>query len=112
VGIFAMCLTFLALSVAGVVFPYLRKDMFERSPVNHRIGKVPVLSVVSVLNLLFMLFIIYMFLIDSFASGGPKATLIAVTPALVGVIYFYIRRAVKARRGVNVDLAFKQIPVE
>jgi len=112
VGIFAMCLTFAALSVAGIVFPYVRKDMFERSPVNHRIGKVPILSIVSVLNLIFMLFIIYMFLIDGFASGGPKATLIAVTPAGAGLIYFFIQRAVKARRGINVDLAFKQIPVE
>ena len=43
----------LLLGVAGLVFPYVRKDLFENSPrlVNRRVAGIPVMSIVSALTI-------------------------------------------------------------
>src|SRR5215470_910458 len=41
VGLIGLCLTYMIVSVVGVVLPYRKPDLFEASPYNHRIRNIP-----------------------------------------------------------------------
>lgn len=110
-----VCGTFMLTSVAAVVFPYTQKDMFEGSPVAWRVGGVPVLSILGVLSAIGMGVIAWAFLNDpqsgvSFAQ--PLMLYINIAVVLSGFVYFYVAKWVRSRQGIDIGLAFAEIPPE
>ncbi len=123
VGIFGFIITFGITSVAAMLLPYRQRDLFEASPVRWRVGGAPVITLVGGLSLAACLFMEWVFLSDPYA--GLQST---VTPffdkipygmawfnvliVLSGLLLYYIAKATQARRGVDVDLRYKEIPSE
>jgi len=113
VGILAITFTFFVVGVSGMVFPYVRRDLFESSPMNHRVAGLPLMSIFGFLTAVFMGFIIYLFFGDDIAAGNSTASLIAVFgPMTAAFIGYFVAQAVRKRQGIDVALAFKEIPVE
>lgn len=110
-----VCGTFVLTSIGAIVFPYTQKDMFEASPVAWRVGGVPVLSLLGVLSLIGMLVMAWAFLNDpqsgiSFAQ--PFMLYVNAGVFVSGFIYYYAAKFIQARNGVDIDLAFAEIPPE
>ncbi len=96
-----------------MVFPYTKKDLFESSPMNHRIAGVPLMSIFGFLTTVFMGYVIYLFFGDDIAAGNSTASLIAVFgPMTVAFIAYFIAQALRKGQGIDVSLAYKEIPVE
>jgi amino acid transporter len=123
VGIFGFILTFGVTSAAAMLLPYRNKDLFEASPVRWRVGGVPVLTLVGALSLIACVFMEWVFLADPYAGLQTTATpgldkipyamaWFNVAIFLSGLLLYYIAKAVQSRRGVNVDLSYKEIPSE
>jgi basic amino acid/polyamine antiporter, APA family len=100
--------------LAGVFFPYRHKDMYEKGPLaNIKFLGYPLMSVVCFFGAISgFLFFADMFG-DNLAAGHGTTNLIILGSWFVGgfVIYwlcFLWRRS----QGINVNLAFKQIPIE
>jgi basic amino acid/polyamine antiporter, APA family len=123
VGIFGFILTFGLTSIAAILIPYRAKTIFETSPVRWHIRGVPVISILGVLSLIMCGFMEWIFLSD------PNAGLLSTTAPffsqipygmawlnvaifLSGLLLYFIAKAVQSRRGMNVDLSYKEIPVE
>jgi APA family basic amino acid/polyamine antiporter len=107
-------ITFIAVGVAGIVFPYRKstKQMFESSPANQRVFGVPLLVINGVVTVLFMSFVTYLYLLPwSGVNTTPSVGFIVVLYVL-GFIWYYATRAYQKKKGVPVDLAFKEIPPE
>jgi len=116
VGLFGLTVTYLFVSVAGIAFPYRQREAFEASPYNARVGGIPVVSLVGVLSLVGMALISYILLNDqnsgtALAVNPERVALALIVPAIGFVAYFVIK-ALQANRGVNVDLAYREIPPE
>ena len=116
VGLFGLTVTYLFVSVAGIAFPYRQREAFEASPYNARAGGIPVVSLVGVLSLVGMALISYILLNDqnsgtALAVNPERVALALIVPAIGFVAYFVIK-ALQANRGVNVDLAYREIPPE
>lgn len=115
-GILALILTFVAVCIAGVVFPYTQREVFEASPVNGRIGRVPVMTIVGLLGLVGMSLGIAAYLLDPGSgtswSGNPERVIFAVGVFLAGLPLFYIIKAIRKSRGVDISLAYREIPSE
>ena len=123
VGIFGFIITFGITSVAAMLLPYRQRDLFAASPVQWRVGGVPVITLVGGLSLAACVFMEWVFLSDPYA--GLQTT---VTPffdkipygmawfnvliVLSGLLLYSIAKRVQARRGVQVDLTYKEIPSE
>lgn len=103
-------------SFAAILLPYRRPDLFAQAPeaVRRRIGGIPLLSILGVGNLaLFTLILVASF--DTPAFSGPtsgRAIAFVVGIYVVGAILYFVSRAIQQRRGVNLDLLYKEIPPE
>lgn len=99
---------------AGMIFPYLRKDMFEQMPIKARIAGIPVLSIVSILGLVFIIGTGTAYFTNGpfFASFGITTVNMVITIVIyaMGVVIFHASRAYWRTKGINLDLAFKEIP--
>jgi APA family basic amino acid/polyamine antiporter len=110
VGVLAWAIVLLA----GVFFPYRRKDIYEKSPIaNIKVLGLPVMSVVCALGAIagFAFFVDLFF--DSVAAGHSSHSLSVLIGWFVGsFVLYWILWVWRRRQGVNVDLAFKEIPIE
>lgn len=107
--IFAM----LIVGLAAIVFPFRKKDIFERSPLNHRIGKLPLMTLFAIVQVAFMAIVAYLYLSNPSYGGGSLVSIGLIGAVFVaGIIYYFTIRAYKKRKGVDIDLAFKEIPPE
>jgi basic amino acid/polyamine antiporter, APA family len=100
--------------VAGVFFPYRRPDLYEKSPISTiRPFGVPVMTIACALGALAGAAYFVNLLLDSFAAGHSWHSLsILLGWFAAGFVIYWIMKLYRARHGVNVDLAFKDIPVE
>jgi APA family basic amino acid/polyamine antiporter len=114
VGIFGFILGFIVVSVAAVAFPYRLPDVFESSPVNTRVGGVPLMSIVGALSVVALLVMAWAFLVDPSAglNGHPGLIWLNVLIFFSGLVIYALARGAQARRGVDVSKRFAEIPVE
>jgi basic amino acid/polyamine antiporter, APA family len=100
--------------LAGVFFPYRRPDLYEKSPISAlRVFGLPAMSVACALGAIagFAFFIDLFF--DDFAAGHSRKALLTVIGWFVaGLVIFFVMRARRRAQGVDVDMAFREIPVE
>jgi amino acid transporter len=109
-----------AAMVAAVLFPRTRRELFQASPVaGSRIGGVPVMVVTAVISLAFFVLVLFLLWNDPIAAG-PMFTLGSVSRefwivlgiVVFGLAWFLGTRLYRRRQGIDVDLAFRQIPIE
>jgi basic amino acid/polyamine antiporter, APA family len=110
VGVLAWAIVLLA----GVFFPYRRPDIYEKSPIaNIKVLGLPVMSVACALGSIagFAFFIDLFF--DKVAAGHSSHSLSVLIGWFVGAfVLYWVLWLWRRRQGVNVDLAFKEIPIE
>jgi sterol desaturase/sphingolipid hydroxylase (fatty acid hydroxylase superfamily) len=97
------------------VFAYRRhsKSIFEQSPVAYRIGGIPVLSILGVLAAAFVAYLTYLFILDPFAGATSTPSLVAITIGLLAAIAIYFGAyAYRKKQGIDLNLLFREIPVE
>jgi basic amino acid/polyamine antiporter, APA family len=104
----------LIVMATGVAFPYLRKEMFNRSPVaKWKVGSIPLFSIVCAIGTACILTLVLMTFADTFAAGTVVSQLEQVVPlgAAAAAVYLVMRWHRK-RQGIDLDQVFKEIPIE
>lgn len=100
--------------LAGVFFPFRRPAMYEKSPIsNVKVLGIPIMSIACGAGAIAAFFFFVNLFVDSTAAGHSRNSLSVLIGWFVGgFVIFWIMKLVRRRQGVNVDLAFKEIPVE
>jgi amino acid transporter len=112
-GFIGFTISFLAVSVTAIVFPFVKREMFENSPIAWRIGKVPVISLLGVVSLVFIGVGTARILVDkAYTPNLAFADVGAAIVAAVGLSFFYVMRYYRRRQGTDVDLRYREIPIE
>jgi len=122
VGAFGVFITFMLASVAGLLMPFRRPQQFESSGIAWRIGRLPVISLMGALSILFLAVVEVSILFDpvsgislspTYEDGGPFFMLLLnLLVFFCGFIYYAIRKWLLKRRGIDIGLAFNEIPPE
>ena len=104
-------------AICGIVLPYRRRDLFEASGFNKRIGGIPVLTLVGALSLVGFLGAIAILLSDEASgtslSANPGIVLITLGVfAIVGPAIYALSWFVRRRQGVDLGLVYREIPPE
>ena len=112
-GLPGMGLVFLAVCLAGISFPFLHRKTYEGSSARLSIVGLPVIAVAGVVGSAFLAWVVWGALTDdTFGANSPLSRLMVFLVPVIGFIWFLVARWYRMSRGTNVDLKFKEIPVE
>jgi APA family basic amino acid/polyamine antiporter len=126
VGIVGAFLTFMTTALSATLLPFRRPEMFERSSVNWRIGGFPVMTLVGALALLGLLCVEISILSDPYSgvslfpstdagagAGIPFAMLwVNLGIFALGFVVYFVTKWIRKAQGIDIGLAFKEIPPE
>ncbi len=100
-------------SVACIVFPFKFRKLWESTTPGRKIFGIPDLVITGVSSIVVVGAISYFFTNRKMFGASSPVSLGAVgTMILLGAVYYYAYRAYQKRRGINVDLVYKEIPPE
>ncbi|HEX7313625.1 MAG TPA: amino acid permease [Pyrinomonadaceae bacterium] len=112
--ILAAAIAWLITTITGIFFPYRSRDLYEMSPAAHyHIKGVPLMSVMNFFASLGLLLMIVLLFTDPVAAGHDFKSLATITGVFaLGIVWYYVMKFIRKRQGIDVTLAFKQIPIE
>ena len=99
---------------AGIFFPYTRPEIYEKSPIaNKKILGLPMLTVACALGTAGAQFFFWTLWADPVAAGhDPLQLLLVFGVFVIGVVFYFVMKAIRKSQGIDVTLAFKEIPIE
>lgn len=108
--------TFMLTSIAAMVLPFRKrvKPVYEASPVSrYRLGPIPFISICGFIYFVLLLSVLYFFFTNPGLGALYYPSLAVIVAIYVfGIAYFYAMRAYRKRQGIEIDLAFKELPPE
>jgi len=99
---------------AGAVFPFKRPEIYGKSSIaNKKILGLPIMTVGCLLGFIAGVgYSINMYL-DEFAVNARGSRLLVAAGVFVsGLLFFYVMKLYRRSQGVDINLAFKEIPIE
>jgi len=98
-------------AIAAAIIPFRLKDTYEKSAGRFNIGGVPIMSVLALIDIPLLIWAIYTAMSTAaIGATGPLAAAILAGAFLSGFIAYYVSKAIRKSQGINLDLAFKEIP--
>jgi len=126
VGIVGAFLTFLTTAVSAIVLPFRRPEIFERSPANWRIAGFPAMTLAGILAVVGLICVEVSMLSDPYSGVSIFPSTDAGTGAgipflmfwvnlgifCLGFIVYFLAKLIRRAQGINIELAFREIPPE
>jgi amino acid transporter len=114
-----LALTFLATTIAAIVLPWVRKDLYDASPIaRYKVAGVPAITIVGVITAAFLAFMLYQWSFNpdnlygtSFQKTGSSVIYFAVT-YIVAIVIYVIAYFVRRNQGIDLRRIHHEIPVE
>lgn len=116
VGAFGQVITLCIGCLAASLIPFKQRDLYETSPIAGYLGRIPKLTVIALLGALGALLIVINFARDPSSGVNVQASpvmfwvSIGMFPA--GVALYYLSTGIRRRQGIDLSLAFREIPPE
>jgi len=107
---------FLLVCIAGLLFPYRRRDIYEKSPFRRAVAGVPVISIVAAMATIGQLYFIYTFMTNPFEALNPwgwaEGFWTTVAILVIGALIYYYYKTKAKRTGVDLTAIYTEIPPE
>ncbi len=111
-----MAAAFLVVSVAAIVFPYHRRDLFDEASemVRRRIAGVPVLTLAGIVGVLIWASVLWIALTTPYfgLSTKPIPMIEAFAVPILAIIYYVFMSTYRRKEGFDLSVSFKAIPPE
>ncbi len=104
----------LVTAIAGILLPYRRPDLWKRSLLGGRtfLG-VPLISFLNALSALALIGMGYLLWNDQLAAGHSIQSIATIVGVFAfGLIFFYGMKFYRRKQGIDIDLAYREIPIE
>jgi amino acid transporter len=106
--------------VAAVLFPLIRKPLYNASPArNFKLGPIPVMPAAGAISAGFFAVMFWLLWHDPNAAGPlihpskmPVEAWITLGALIAGTAWYIGAKAYRRRQGIDISLAFHQIPIE
>jgi len=110
-SIMALSFSVMIMSLAGMLFPYTRKDLFERSNINWKVGGVPVITIIGALALIVNLVANYYWIVDpNYGAINDISVTAMVTVIVVGIIIYLVGVYRMKKKGIEPSMVYSQLP--
>jgi APA family basic amino acid/polyamine antiporter len=101
------------MAVSGLLFPYVKRarTIWEASPYKFRLGPIYMLTIFSVINLAFVgILIYYFFTVEALGAISTVGGIIYVTIWIFGVLWYMLWVSHWKKQGIDLTLAWKELP--
>jgi len=107
-------MVFIVVALAGIIYPYWRKDIFDSAdPLSQKkLGGVPLVSILGVLSIIVSVVTIYGILLPAIGNVGSIVLTGIIPTFLIGAVLYGVMWAIRRNQGINLSLLQKQIPPE
>lgn len=110
-SIMALSFSVIIMSLAAIFFPYLKKDLFERSGVNWKVAGVPLITILGVLSLIVNLIANYYWITDPNYGAVNDISVAAMLIVIVSGILIYLIGIYRLKKkGIEVSKIYTQLP--
>jgi amino acid transporter len=106
---------FAGTALAGMIMPWRRKALYKASPISkHEIGGIPTISIAGAVWIIFTIAVLILFARETrlFFVEGWLAWAYLIGMYVLGAIIYFGYKAKRKAQGIDVELAYKEIPVE
>ncbi len=114
-----LALTFLATVVAAIVLPWVRKDLYNASPIaGWKVGPVPLISAVGVITAAFLVYMLWEWSFNSTDlygttfSSTPNSVYYFLATYVVALVIYIAARIIRKNQGIDLSRIHHEIPVE
>jgi predicted amidohydrolase len=109
-----LTLSLVVTAIAGMLLPFRQPALVEGSPYNRRVAGIPLLTLVGGLALLGFADAVAILLWDvgsgASLSEDPEKLLLALGVYVAAVVIWLVARALRRREGIDLDLAYRELP--
>jgi amino acid transporter len=107
-------------ALSAVIFPWARRSFFESSPASAwRLFGIPVMALTGIVSVAFFVFAFVLLWRDPIAAGRmvdlhhtTREFWITVGVGIFGVVWYTGMKMYRRSQGIDIGLAFRQIPIE
>ena len=122
-----IAVTYLGSTIAAILLPYIKKDLYNASPIaKYKVFGIPLISVCGVIFGAFLVFLLYEWLVDPnllyglvyfYNEAGERTTnltslIFMGAMYLLAVVIYLVARSVRKSQGVDLRIVYKEIPAE
>lgn len=105
-------LGFATTALAGLLFPWTRRDLFLRSPANVRVLGIPLIQIAGLGTLIYFGIVCWAFLTNpAFGLAGLGIVGFAAY-WLIGALIYAVSWFVRRRQGLDLGLVYREVPAE
>ncbi len=110
---------YIGTALGGAIFPKTRPEVYRTSPIaKYKVGPIPLITICGVIAAAFSVWMLFWYITQPFLgimniNGGFNGVLSGIIMVLIFVgwtAYYFIRRAYLKTIGINLELAYKEIP--
>lgn len=111
---------YIGTALGGALFPWSRKEVYRTAPISkYKVGPIPLITICGVVAAVFSGVMLYEFLtvgwligvnVTQGLAGIPPFAFIILAIFVGWVAYYFVRRAYLRRRGIDLELAYKEVP--
>jgi amino acid transporter len=113
-ALLGLTLSLVVTAIAGMLLPFRQPALVEGSPYNRRVAGIPLLTLVGGLALLGFAGAVAILLWDvgsgASLSEDPEKLLLALGVYAAAMAIWFVARAVRRRQGIDLDLAYRELP--
>jgi APA family basic amino acid/polyamine antiporter len=113
-----IAVTYLGSTIAAIILPYTKKDLYEASPIaKYKVAGIPVITVAGVIFGAFLVYLLYQWIIDPNGLYGisyrnTASVVFMAAMYVLAVVIYVVAKMVRKSQGVDLDLVYREIPVE
>ncbi len=113
-----IAVTYLGSTIAGIVLPYRRRDLYESSPIARlKVAGVPFITISGVIFGGFLVFLLYEWIIDprklyGIGLANKSSIIFMLVNYLLALVIYLGFKWYRRRQGINIDKIYEEIPVE
>ena len=99
---------------AGIFFPYMRPQIYEKAAIStKKIFGLPIMTVACAMGCAAAQFYFWTLFFDPSSAGNdPQQMAIVGGVFVAGLVFYFVMKQIRKSQGVDVSLAFKEIPIE
>jgi len=117
--------TYLGTTIAAILLPFVKKDLYNASPIaKYKIGPIPLISLAGVIFGGFLVYLLVEWILDPNALYGIgysinpdgyknlSSIIYMLAMYVLALIIFLGFKYYRKRQGINIDKIYEEIPVE